>query len=34
MHVRFLRPLLGRAISKQHQGADHLIAPLGLIHKA
>ena len=34
MGLRFLRPLLGRAIGKQHQGPDHLLAPLCLIHKA
>jgi hypothetical protein len=34
MRVGFLRPLPGGAISKQHQRADHLIAPLDLIHEA
>ena len=32
--VGFLRPLLGRPIGKQHQGADQLVAPLGLIDEA
>ena len=31
MGRRFLRPLLGHPISKEHQGTDHLIAPLNLI---
>ena len=34
MGLRFLGPLRGRAIGKQHQGTDHLIAPLNLIHEA
>jgi hypothetical protein len=34
MGVRFVRPLWRRAISKQHERADHLIVPLGLIHEA
>jgi hypothetical protein len=34
MGMGFLRPLLGRPIGKQDQRADHLIAPLGLIHEA
>jgi hypothetical protein len=34
MGLRLMRPLLCRAIGKQHQGPDHFIAPLGLIHEA
>ena len=34
MGLRFLGALLGRPIGKQHQGSDHLIAPLHLIHEA
>ena len=34
MGVRFLRSLLGRPIGKQHQGTDHLIAPVNRIHEA
>jgi hypothetical protein len=34
MGLRFLRPLRGRAILKEEQRANHLIAPLGLIGKA
>jgi hypothetical protein len=34
MGLRFLGPLLGRAIRKEHQGTDHLIAPLNLIDEA
>ena len=30
----FLRPLLGGTIGKQHQRADQLVAPLGLIDEA
>jgi hypothetical protein len=34
MGLGFLGALLGRPIGKQHQGPDHFIAPLGLIHEA
>ncbi len=34
MGARFLRPLLSRAVSKQHQRPDDLIAPLHGIHEA
>ena len=34
MGLRFLGPLLGRPIGKEHQGTDHLIAPLDLIDEA
>jgi hypothetical protein len=34
MGLGFVGPLHGRAISKQHEGANHFIAPLGLIHEA
>jgi hypothetical protein len=30
----FLRPLLGRPIGSQDQGADYLVTPLDLIHEA
>jgi hypothetical protein len=33
MRVRFLGPLRGGAIGQQHQGANHLIMPLDLIHE-
>ena len=34
MGLRFLGPLRGRPIGKQHERADHLIAPLDLIDEA
>ena len=34
MGRRFLGPLRGRPIGKEHQGPDHFTAPLDLIHEA
>jgi len=34
MGLGFAGPLPSRAIGKQHEGANHFIAPLGLIHEA